>query len=157
MAENTNLARVVVAPKSSRDEPILLGDIVSGSIINSRLANAGSIIILLPTQVDISVSDSEVVEFHAVAALTITEIGLIWQEATPASGAAEGDITIGTASGGGQIVAAEAYAISQSVGDYQALTIASGAMAAGDSMFISHDQAASAAGLYQVLIKYDLD
>ncbi len=106
---------------------------------------------------NISDSDSEEIEFHAVAALTITEIGLVWHEATGNTGAAEGDITIGTASGGGQIVAATPYVVSKAAGSYQALTLASGAMAAGTTMFVSHDQAPSADGTYHVQFKYDLD
>lgn len=129
----------------------------AGILVEQLETNALSNIVVLPTQVDISVADSEFVDFHALAALTITEIGLIWQEATEATNPAEGDITIGTTSGGGQIVAATPYGISASIGDYQALSLASGAMAAGTTMFVSHDQAASATGLFKVIFKYDLD
>ena len=60
---------------------------------------------VVSTLYDISASDSEQVVFHAVEPKTIVRAFLLWEEATGASGAAEGDITIGTASGGGQIAA----------------------------------------------------
>ena len=133
---------------------------LTGAVLVEDLeTNALSTIVVLPTQVDISAADSEFVEFHAVAALVITEIGLLWQEATEGSGAAEGDVTIGISTGNGDVVSAAngAYAVSQAIGDYQALTITDGIMTAGESLFVSHDVAASATGLYQVLVKYDLD
>ena len=135
-------------------------DVASGAnfTVEAFETNALSVIVLLPTQVDISAADSEFMNFHAVAALTITEIGLIWDgEATAGSGAAEGDVTIGTTTGGAEIVAATSYAVSKAVGTYQALSLASGAMAAGTEMFVSHDVADSAAGQYRVQFKYDLD
>ena len=113
--------------------------------------------IVLSELFDISAADSEKVVLHAVAALTITEIGLLWEEATGASGAAEGDITVGTASAGAQIVTAAAYGVSKASGTYDALTIVSGAVAAGASVFASHDIAAGATGTYRLMIKYDLD
>ena len=103
--------------------------------------------------VDVSAADSEAVVFHAVAATEIAEIGLLWEEATDSSGVEVGDVTIGTATGGAQIVAATAYAVSQASGDYQALTIAEGTLAAGDSVFVSHDQIAEA-GTYRVVAKF---
>ena len=146
-----NAGAAIAATKLNLAAAVLVGDLET---------NAMSKIVLLPTQVDISAADSELMNFHAVAALTITEIGLIWDgEATEGSGAAEGDVTIGTTSGGAQIVTAAngKYGVSQALGDYQALTIASGAMAAGTEMFVSHDIADSAAGKYRVQFKYDLD
>lgn len=102
---------------------------------------------------DISAADSEQVLFHAVTACQVIEAGLMYEEATTTTGAAEGDMTIGTASGGGQIVAAASYATAQASGSYQALTIASGALAAGTSVFASHDTAAAAVGTVRVLLK----
>ena len=106
---------------------------------------------------DISASDSEQVVLHAKAALTITKAYLLWNEATGASGAAEGDITIGTATGGAQIVAAAAYEVSKATGSVSDLTIVSGAVAAGSSVFASHDQAASAAGTYFLVLEWSYD
>ena len=103
---------------------------------------------------DISAADSEQVVFHAVTGITITEIGIVWNEATAASGATEGDITIGVASAGGQIVAATAYDVSQATGAYQALTIVDGEVDAGQSVFASHDIAAGADGTYFIVAKY---
>ena len=106
---------------------------------------------------DISAADSEQVVLHAKAALTITKAYLLWNEATGASGAAEGDITIGTATGGAEIVAATAYPASKATGSVTDLTIASGAVAAGSSVFASHDQAASAAGTYFLVLEWSYD
>src|SRR3990167_3538568 len=63
-------------------------------------------------------------------ALLITSAFLLWNEATGASGAAEGDITIGTASAGAQIVAATTYAVSKATGSIQSLSLVAGAVAA---------------------------
>ena len=129
----------------------------AGVTVEQLETNALSNIVVLPNTVDISAADSETVEFHAVAALTITEIGILWTEATGASGAAEGDITVGISTGNADVVAATSYIVSKAVGDYDALTISDGAMAAGESLFVSHDQASGAVGTYLVILKYDLD
>lgn len=105
---------------------------------------------------DISAADSEQVVFHAVNPAVILEAGLVWNEATATSGAAEGDITIGTATGGAQIVAAASYPVSTASGAYTALTIVDGTLAAGDSVFASHDQSAGAAGTYFLQLKIRL-
>ena len=109
--------------------------------------------------VDISAADSETMPLYAPAALTITKVDLIWVEATAASGAAEGDVTIGNASGGGQHVTAAngVYAASSAAGSNQNLTITSGAMAADGTVFQSHDQAPGAAGTYHCQYLFDFD
>ena len=107
--------------------------------------------------IDISASDFEFIAFHAVAALTITEIGIVYQDASAASGLEGGDITVGISTGNGDIVAATAYSSSQAAGAYQALTVADGAMVAGESMFVSHDIASGAAGTCRLVFKWDLD
>ncbi len=117
-----------------------------------RLGNTG-IVMVKSLLYDISVAASEQVIFNAVTACEVLEAGLIYNEATETSGAAEGDITIGTATGGGQIVAATPYVAAQATGSYQALVIAAGALAAGTSVFASHDQAASAVGTCYLLMK----
>ena len=116
------------------------------------VGNVG-VIVVRGVLVDISVADSEQVLFNAVTASEVLELGLVWQEATGTTGAAEGDVTVGTASAGGQVVAATPYAISKAAGSYQALSLASGVLAAGTSVFWSHDQAASAAGTYYPQLK----
>ncbi len=129
----------------------------AGIKVEQLETNALSNILVLPDQIDISATGVETIGFHAVAALTITEIGLICEEATPATGSVDGSIKFGTATGGGQITAAIPYAASQAIGDYQALALASGAMAAGATMFINHVDAGTTAGLFRIIIKYDLD
>ena len=111
------------------------------------------VVIVTSELFDISAAASEQVVFSAVTASEILEAGLIWNEATAASGAAEGDITIGTATGGGQIVAADGYDVSQASGAYQALTLVTGVLAAGAEVFASHDQAAGADGTYFLQLK----
>lgn len=115
------------------------------------MGNTG-IIFVLSKLYDISDAANEQVVFHAVTACEILEAGLIWQEATDTTGAQVGDITIGTASGGAQIVVATAYATAQASGSYQALTLVTGALAAGTSVFASHDQVVEA-GTYRLLMK----
>ena len=81
---------------------------------------------------------------------------LLWNEATGASGAAEGDITVGTATGGAQIVVADAFDVSQATGAVQDLTLVAGSefLAANAEVFVSLDQAAGAAGtfFFQMLV-----
>lgn len=99
---------------------------------------------------DISAADSEQVIFtnNLGITLNIASAVLIWNEATAASGAAEGDITIGTTTGGNEIVAATAYPVSQATGAVQSLSLAASTLAANAEIFASHDVAAGAAGTY---------
>ncbi len=112
-----------------------------------RVGDTGVVVVTSELYV-ISAAASEQVVFHAVTASEILEAGLIWNEATAASGALEGDITIGTATGGAEIVVADSYDVSQATGAYQALTLVTGVVAAGAELFASHDQASGAAGTY---------
>ena len=116
------------------------------------MGNTG-IVCVQGLQIDISAAASEQLTFHAVTACEILECGIIYEEATGTTGASEGDITIGTTTGGNEIVEATPYAISKAVGAYQALTLVTGVLAAGTSLFISHDQSASAAGKVRPLLK----
>jgi len=102
---------------------------------------------------DISAGDSESVIFHAVTACEILEIGIVYTEDTAASGLEGGDLTVGTASGGAEIVAAYTYTASQTAGTYIALTLVSGVLAAGTSVFAHHDIASGAAGEFYLLMK----
>ena len=128
----------------------------AGILIEQLEVNARVTTAMWGDLVDISAADSEQVVFHAVASVEITELGILWEEATGASGAAEGDITIGTATGGAEIVAATSYIVSKATGAYDALSAAEFTLAAGDSVFMSHDQAAGAAGTYRLVAKYYL-
>ena len=102
---------------------------------------------------DISANDHEVVVFHAVTACEILEIGIVYNEATAASGLEGGDFTVGTASGGAEVVAAYTYTASQASGVYIALTLVSGVLAAGTSIFCHHDVASGAAGTFFLQMK----
>lgn len=106
---------------------------------------------------DISASDLDVPIFHAVAEILIVELGLLWMEATTASGGNEGDCKIGVASGGAEIVteANGQYDNSKALGSYQALTITDGQVVAGETVWCSHDQATSA-GEYVIVAKFGL-
>lgn len=115
--------------------------------------STGVMFVRSPLIYDISAAASEQVVFQAVTASQVLEAGLHWIEATPASGSLEGDITIGTATGGGQIVAATSYPASQAAESYQALTLVDGSVAASGKIFASHDQAAGAAGTYWLQLK----
>src|SRR3990167_10980477 len=85
----------------------------AAGIVTGQIAVAARTFFEKSSLFDISAADSEQVILHAKAALTITKAYLLWNEATGASGAAEGDITIGTATGGAEIVAATAYVVSK--------------------------------------------
>jgi hypothetical protein len=110
------------------------------------------ILVVTSSLFDISGTSSEQVVFNAVTASEILEVGLIWEEATDGAGADAEDITIGTTTGGAEIVAATKFGLSQASGDYQALTIADGDLAAGDSVFAHHDLVAEA-GTFRVQLK----
>ena len=121
-----------------------------------RMGDSG--VIVVKTELfDISLADFEKVVFHAVAAAEILEAGLLWNQASAASGLEGGDITIGTASGGAQIVAALAYSASQASGAYTALTLVDGALAAGTSVFAHHDIASGAAGTFFLIMKIRME
>lgn len=109
---------------------------------------------------DISVTDSEqelLTAEAALGALTILRAYLVLAEATGASGAAEGDITIGSATGGNEIVAATAYAANKAIGTHQDLTLKNGAVAAAGTVFASHDIAAGAVGTYKLFLEWAYD
>lgn len=109
---------------------------------------------------DISAADSEQTLLAAEAAggaLTILRAYLVWAEATGASGAAEGDITIGTSTGSNEIVAATAYTASKAIGTHSDLVIKNGAVAASGSVFASHDVASGALGTYYLFLEWAYD
>ena len=78
---------------------------------------------------------------------------MIYNEATETSSAADGDVTIGTTTGGNELVEAVSYVPAQATGTYAAFTLVTGDLAAGDSVFISHDIATGGVGTVQVLMK----
>ena len=136
------------------DEPALWMKVDEGNATTDwvRMGDVG--VVFVKTELfDISAANFEVVIFHAVSAVEVLEVGLLWNEASAASGLEGGDITIGTTTGGDQIVAATAYLVSQSSGTYTALTIGTAAVAAGTSIFASHDIASGAAGTCFILMK----
>ena len=110
------------------------------------------VIFVLSTLYDISGTSSEQVIFHAVTACEILEVGLLWEEATDTAGADAEDMTIGTSSGGAQIVAATKFAVAQASGSYQALDLVTGVLAAGTSVFAHHDLVAEN-GTCRILMK----
>jgi hypothetical protein len=90
-------------------------------------------------------------------AITITAARIIYVDATSGTVAA-GNVKLGTAVGGDQIVAATAYENTKAVGTETALVIADGAVAAGGAVFVRHTGvAATAAGQAVVEIEYTVD
>jgi hypothetical protein len=123
-------------------------DWVEAFLDNAALG--GYPIVIRSALFDISASDSEQVIFSNTLGLilNIRSASLVWNEATGASGAAEGDITIGTTTGGAGIVAATAYTVSLASGAVTALTLAATTLAVDAEIFASHDIATGAAGTY---------
>lgn len=107
--------------------------------------------------VDCSDGASETIPLYAVAALTITQIDVVATEAFAASMGGPGDITIGTGTGGAQIVTATAYTPGLAIGANQNLSIASGAVAADGSVFQSHDIASGSVGEYHAHYLWDFN
>ena len=128
----------------------------TNAIADWKLQGSTGVVVAMSELYDISASDSEQIVFRAVTASEILTAGLLWVEATDSAGADSGDITIGTATGGNQIVTAAAYGLSQATGDYQALTLVTGALAAGTSVFASHDTVAEA-GTYRLQLKIRIE
>ncbi len=133
------------------------GDVAAGALTVESFETNALTNITTSILVDISAADSETMPLHCAAAATITRVDIIWVEATGTSGAAEGDITIGTASGGAQIVATTGYGLSAAAGSNANLSIASGAMAADATAFQSHDVADSSVGTYHCQYLWDFD
>ena len=144
----------------AEDEALIDGaDLLDGGITVEDLETNALSNHTVSILVDISATASETIPLYAVAALTITKIDLVWQEATTASGAADGDWQVGTASGGAQIVGADtAYVNGQATGSNTSITIVSGVLGADGSAFQSHDQSASGgAGTYHCHYLWDFD
>ena len=90
-------------------------------------------------------------------AVKITAARIIYTEATSGTVAA-GNVKLGTALAGAEIVAATAYEDAKAVGTETALVIAAAAVAAGGAVFVRHTGvAATAAGLAYVEIEYTID
>lgn len=116
------------------------------------LGNTG-VQVVRSSVIDASGNDGEQVIFNAITACEVLEAGLIWEEATDTTGAEAGDVAIGTTTGGQEIVATTAYGVAQASGAYQALTLVSGALAAGASVFASHDDSGEEAGTFRFQLK----
>ena len=90
-------------------------------------------------------------------AITITAARIIYVDATTGTVAA-GNAKIGTTLGGAEIVAATAYENTKAVGISTAMTIVSGAVAAGGSVFVRHTGiAVTVAGQAVVEIEYSVN
>lgn len=90
-------------------------------------------------------------------AITITAARIVYVDATSGTVAA-GNVKLGTAVGGAEIVAATAYENTKAVGTSTALTIVAGAVAADGAVFVRHTGvAATAAGQAYVEIEYTID
>ncbi len=90
-------------------------------------------------------------------AITVTAARVIYQDATTGT-VAGGDVRLGTALAGSEIVAATNYENTKAVGTKTELTIAAGAVAADGSVFIRHTGvAATQAGQAAVEIDYTID
>lgn len=168
---DVNSAAAIAYSKLALTGALLNADVnASAAIAYSKLALSGAVLVgdletnalsniyTSPVLVDISDADAEYPSgFHAVANLTITEAGLLWVEASADdTGAHEGGVLLGVSSANGDIVNSTLHGDAQAAGSYQALSIADGALVAGETMWISHDQS-TGAGTYYVVIKYDLD
>jgi len=139
---------------ASDDDPNLWIKVDEGGDAADWISVGNTGIVVVKTQLfDISANDAEVVVFHAVTACEILEIGIVYNEATAASGLEGGDLTIGTASGGAEVVAAYTYTTSQASGTYIALTLVSGVLAAATSVFAHHDIASGATGTFFLQMK----
>lgn len=91
-------------------------------------------------------------------AITIKAARAIYTTATDTAGAADATVSIGTTVGGVDIVAATALEVSKAIGAVTALTIADGAVAAGELVAVRHTGiAATEAGEYVVQIEYTVD
>lgn len=91
------------------------------------------------------------------SAITIIAARIIYVDATTGTVAA-GNAKIGTTLGGGEIVAATSYENTKAVGTTTAMTIVSGAVSAGTSVFVRHTGVASTqAGQSVVEIEYTVD
>lgn len=96
--------------------------------------------------------------FHAVDDITIIAIRRVYTEATDTAGAAGALTRIGTAVNGEQIVASVACTAAKAVGATDTLTIVSGVVAAGSSVFVRHTGiAATEAGQYYIEFDYTVD
>ena len=90
----------------------------------------------------------------AVQKILIIAARIVYVDATSGTVAA-GNVRLGTAVGGAQIVAATAYENAKAVGTETALTIAAGEVAAGGAVFCRHTGvAATQAGQAYVEIEY---
>jgi predicted aconitase with swiveling domain len=95
--------------------------------------------------------------FRHAQALTITGVRIVYDDATTGTVAA-GNARVGTTVGGSEIVAATAYGNAAAVGTQTAMTIVSGAVAAGVPVIVRHTGvAATQAGKAHVEIDYDYD
>lgn len=95
------------------------------------------------------------VVLRPAAAITITAARIVYSDATSGTVAA-GNARVGTTVGGSEIVAATAYGNAATVGSTTAMTIVSGAVAAGTPIIVRHTGvAATQAGFAYVELDWD--
>ena len=141
---------------ASDDDPHLWFKVDEGGDTADWVSIGNTGVVVVKSELfDISATDSGQVVFNAVTACEVLEAGILWNEASAASGLEGGDVTIGTTTGGAELVAATAYGTSKSTGTYDALVLkAAGVeLAAAASVFVSHDIASGAAGTYFLQMK----
>lgn len=120
-------------------------------VVESLEVNAKVVTVPWGPVIDLAASSATHMVMHLVAAITITEIGLLFDTATEASIATTIQVS---ESGSSDVVAAVAVASSQAAGAYQALTVADGDIPAGGDIRIIMAQGASETGTFQLIAKY---
>ena len=103
-------------------------------------------------------TDADQIILVPVVPITIVAARVVYTEATDSSGAASANVQIGTAIDGVDIVANVALQVSKAIGAVQNLTIADGAVAAGELVAVRHTGVATTeGGEYFVQIEYTVD
>jgi hypothetical protein len=93
--------------------------------------------------------------WYCPRALNLLAAYLVYVEATDSTGAAEGNISAGTAADGTQFVAATAYEPSKTVGYAKTLTLASSGVSAGGKVVTKNTKVtATEAGQFKVMYLY---
>lgn len=96
--------------------------------------------------------------YYATQKITIVSATVVYTEATDSAGAASGNVKIGTAAAGTQIVAATALGVAKAVSSITELTLVAPNVPAGGVVWVRHTGvAATDAGKYRVMIDYYVD
>lgn len=98
-------------------------------------------------------ADNDVIFAGLPSDAYVVDVKAVYVEATDTSGAASANFRLGTTSGGEQIVASTALAVSKAVGSTTSATIVAGRVAAGGACFARHvGIAATEAGQYYLQV-----